>query len=280
HGPPPRHDLVMTAQATAQATDGAAQKLDPVALVTGAGGRLGSAIAGALALRGMRLALADVSAPALERLVYELRSELSLGEGRVLGIEADVASDADVARLVRETLDVFGRLYAGVNNAGVEGPISPAEDLDLEDVLAVYQVNVFGTLRVMKAVLPTFKGQRSGRIVNVASGAGTAGTAFMAAYSSSKHAVIGLTRSIAREVADHNVLVNAVCPGSVESPMMDRIEAELGRLAGEPVSFEAAVPMGRYARPAEVAELVAYLAVDAPAYITGAALVMDGGMRA
>ena len=150
---------------------------------------------------------------------------------------------ADVARLVRETLEVFGRLDAVVNNAGVEGPISPAEDLDLEDVLAVYQVNVFGTLRVMKAVLPTFKGQRSGRIVNVASGAGTAGTAFMAAYSSSKHAVIGLTRSIAREVADHNVLVNAVCPGSVESPMMDRIEAELGRLAGEPVSFEAAVPM-------------------------------------
>src|SRR5205823_272481 len=109
HDPPPGQRREVTSPVPAQGTaEGPTQRVDPVALVTGAGGRLGSAIAGALALRGMRLALADVSAPALERLVYELRSELSLGEGRILGIEADVASDADVARLVRETLEVFG----------------------------------------------------------------------------------------------------------------------------------------------------------------------------
>lgn len=248
----------------------------PVALVTGAGGQLGSAIARALASRRLSLALADVSRPALDRLA----EGLGLEQGRVLSVVADVASDADVARMVAQTMEFFGRLDAVVNNAGVEGPVKPAEELDLGEVLAVYQVNVFGILRVMKAVLPRFKEQRSGRIVNMASGAGTTGSAYMAAYSSSKHAVIGLTRSVAREVADRNVLVNAVCPGCVESPMMDRIESALGALTGAPVSFEDFVPMGRYARPEEVAELVAYLAVESPAYITGAALVIDGGLRA
>jgi NAD(P)-dependent dehydrogenase (short-subunit alcohol dehydrogenase family) len=132
----------------------------------------------------------------------------------------------------------------------------------------------------MKALIPHFKAAGAGRIINIASGAGLAGSEFMAAYSSSKHALIGLTRSAARELAPYGVPVNAVCPGVIESPMMDRIERSLEGLTGRVSSFESAVPMGRYAQPAEVANLVTYLAIDAPLYLTGAALVIDGALRA
>ena len=103
----------------------------------------------------------------------------------------------------------------------------------------------------------------------------------MAAYSASKHAVIGLTRSMAAELGRDGIPVNAVCPGCVESPMMTRIESRLGELAGTgPASFVPAIPMARYCDPAEVAQTVAWLATDAPPYITGSALVIDGGLRA
>ena len=102
----------------------------------------------------------------------------------------------------------------------------------------------------------------------------------MAAYSSSKHALVGLTRSLAREVARYGISANAVCPGCIESPMMERIEDDLAAITGVSASFADAIPAGRYATPQEVAGLVTYLALDAPPYLTGAALVIDGGLRA
>ena len=124
------------------------------------------------------------------------------------------------------------------------------------------------------------KEQQFGRIINMASGAGLSGTPYMTPYNSSKHAVVGITRCLALELGNSGIQVNAVCPGCVESEMMSRIEEEFARIEGEPVSWESSIPLERYAKPEEVASLVGYLAKDAPEYINGQALIIDGGMRA
>lgn len=231
--------------------------------MTGAGGAIGASVAGELARRGRRLVLVDSDASALG----------AVAEHGV-PMQADLTSDEEVSELVRRTVAEVGVPTACVNAAGIEGPVAPVEELALEEVARVYDVNVFAIFRTLRALLPHFKRHGSGRVVNIASGAGLGGVAYMSAYSSSKHAVVGITRSVAAEVAADNVSVNAVCPGCVESPMMARIE---GRLAA---SFRDAIPMRRYAEPSEVAGIVAYLICDAPPYLTGASLVVDGGLRA
>jgi len=200
---------------------------------------------------------------------------------RPLAIAADLRRGDEVDALVGRAIEAKGRIDACVNNAGLAGPVGVAvAELEPGAVTELYEVNVLGVLRVLRAVLPGMQARGSGRIVNIASGAGLAGAEHLAAYSSSKHAVVGLTRSLAREVAAEGISVNAVCPGCVESPMQDGIEAALAARTGAPVSWLPAIPAGRYARPDEIANLVAYLALEAPAYLTGASIVIDGAMRA
>jgi NAD(P)-dependent dehydrogenase (short-subunit alcohol dehydrogenase family) len=245
-------------------------------LVTGAGGQLGAAIAAALAVRGASLVLLDQAQAGLDRTVAGLPAGAS-----VVTSVGDVTDPDAPGRALGLALERFGRLDALVNNAGVEGPVARAEDVPLDDVRRVFEVNVFALLAFSGAAMRHFRATGSGRIVNVASGAGLAGTGMMAAYSASKHAVVGLTRSMAQEGGPAGIAVNAVCPGCVDSPMMGRIEAQLGELTGTgPASFVGSIPMGRYCDPAEVGETVAWLALEAPPYITGTALVIDGGMRA
>jgi NAD(P)-dependent dehydrogenase (short-subunit alcohol dehydrogenase family) len=248
----------------------------PAILVTGAGGQLGSAIARGLAARECRLVLTDVAAERLDA----LRNDLLAEGGWVAVLAQDITTTAGARAVVSAALDTAGRVDVCINAAGIEGPIGPIEEADMADVVRVFDVNVFGTMRVMQAVIPRLVGQGGGRIINIASGAGLAGSANMAPYSSSKHAVIGLTRSAAVELAPRGVSVNAVCPGCVSSPMMQRIETTLASRSQAPTSFAATIPMGRFAEPDEIAGLVTYLSLDAPAYMTGAALVIDGGMRA
>jgi len=245
----------------------------PVVVVTGAGGQIGTAIARAIAARDARVVLVDRDPTSLGRAAQALGGDPQT-------VQLDVTDPEAAPRLVAHVLGSAGRLDAVVNNAGIEGPVGRIDEIPLSAVRTVFDVNVFGLLAVIQAVLPHFRRQRSGRIVNIASGAGLAGSGHMTPYSASKHAVVGITRSVAAEAGPDGIAVNAVCPGCVDSPMMERIEEQLTALTGKAVSFVPSVPMGRYARPDEVADLVAYLALEAPVYMTGAALVIDGGLRA
>ena len=131
-----------------------------------------------------------------------------------------------------------------------------------------------------KAVVPEMKTNRTGRIINMASGAGLAGGALASPYHASKHAVVGLTRSLARELAPHQIAVNAVCPGYVNSPMVDRISLAETEATGHPTDVLGSIPFGRMADGDEVATTVAFLAAEAPIYMTGSCLVVDGALRA
>jgi len=245
----------------------------PVVLVAGAAGQLGQAIVETLAGRGAALVLADRDPVGLER------AGGAAGDASI-AVPTDLRDGEQVESLVGRALAAFGRIDALVNGAGVEGPVAPLEEVSADELIDLYDVNLFGPFRLLKAVLPHLKQRRRGRIVNVASGAGLGGVDFLAAYSSSKHALVGLTRSLARELAPYGISANAVCPGCIDSPMMERIERGLATVTGAEVSFVDAVPAGRYAAPSEIAGLVSYLALDAPPYLTGAALVIDGALRA
>jgi meso-butanediol dehydrogenase / (S,S)-butanediol dehydrogenase / diacetyl reductase len=245
---------------------------EPVVLVVGAAGRLGSAIAGAIAGRGGAVVLADTDEAALERVA-----------GAVPGSEAlvaDVRDDQHVTVVVERVLERYGTLHGCVNAVGFDGPVERLEAVPMKLLREVFETNVFAAARLMQAVLPVFRGQRAGRMVHIASGSGLAGTEYMACYSASKHALVGLIRSVAREVAADAVSVNAVCPGPIASPMMARIEERHTRVTGKPLAYETQIPAGRYADPGEVAEVTAYLATEAPSYLTGQAIVVDGALRA
>jgi NAD(P)-dependent dehydrogenase (short-subunit alcohol dehydrogenase family) len=239
-------------------------------IVAGAGGRLGAAVVEALAARDAELLLADADPTSLGR--YD--------DDAAVTVLADLRDEQQAEELLRRALDAYGHVDAVVNAAGIEGPVGPLEEVGREAFVETYEANVLGPFQLLRAVLPHFKERRQGRIVNIASGAGLAGVAHMAPYSASKHALVGLTRSLAREVAPFGVSVNAVCPGCVDSPMMERIEDSLGALVEGDSSFVGAIPAGRYADPDEVAGLIAYLIFDAPSYLTGEALVIDGALRA
>jgi NAD(P)-dependent dehydrogenase (short-subunit alcohol dehydrogenase family) len=244
------------------------------ALVTGAGGTLGREIILALADKMGSVAITDIDAGRAEQLAGEVRG------CETVVLSGDVADPRFAAQLVGDVVGRFGSIDVLINGAGIEGPIAPVEHLESEAVKRVFAVNVLSMFWLCSAVVPVFKERRIGRIVNLASGAGLSGGAFTSPYNASKHAVVGLTKSLARELAPFGIPVNAVCPGFVASPMVDRIAAGQALLTGEPSDFAGTVPMGRLADPAEVAATVLFLATTAPLYLTGTCLVVDGALRA
>lgn len=279
----------------------------PKVLLTGAAGHLGRHIARRLAPSAAGLALTDLDAGPLGEVASGLDggdgadgghggsapaagrtgsagslgtpTEAAPGAAPVIAIPADVTDEAAARDAVHEAAERLGGLDVLVNAHGIEGPTAPVETLDPADVRRTFDVNVLSLFWLCGAAAEIFKAAGGGRIVNMASGAGLAGGAFTGVYHASKHAVVGLTRSLARELGPAGVAVNAVCPGFVESPMVDRIVSALGDL-DLPTDYRDAVPLGRYADPDEIAEAVRYLACDAPDYITGTYLVLDGGLRA
>ncbi len=247
----------------------------PVVLVTGAAGTIGEAVAETLADRGAALALTDVDSERLDRLATKLRER----GHTVLAEAADLCVPAQVSAVVEHVMAQLGTVNACVLGAGIEGRVGPAEDITDDELATLFDINVLSMFRVLRSLLPIFRERGGGRVVALASGAGTGGAPYLAAYGASKHAVVGLVRAVALEEARTGISINAVCPGMVESQMMARIDVQLGDLGHGSTPGPASVPMGRYAEPVEVAELVAFLALEAPVYITGAAIPVDGGLR-
>jgi len=244
----------------------------PVVLVTGALAGIGRATALVLARQGARVVVSGRNQEAGDALAAELRT---LG-AEALFLRADVRNDAELRSLVDQTVERFGRLDAAVNNAGTEGQPGPIVEQTAETYAATFDTNVLGVLLSMKHELRVMQAQGAGSIVNVSSAYGKIGAAGASVYVASKHAVEGLTKSAALEVATTGIRVNAVAPGPIQTDMIERFT---GGEAGKAWLTEQ-VPAKRLGRAEEVAELIAYVAIGKASYITGQSLSIDGGITA
>ncbi|HKW54164.1 MAG TPA: glucose 1-dehydrogenase [Stellaceae bacterium] len=249
-----------------------------VVVITGAAGGIGQAAARAFAKAGAKLVLVDRDAGAGE----EISGAIRRAGGDARFVAADVTRSADVQAYVKAALDAHGRIDCFFNNAGIEGKVAPTAEHDEAAFDAVIAVNVKGVFLGLRHVLPVMLRQKAGAVVNTASVAGLVGTPGMPAYVASKHAVIGLTKAAAGEVARQGVRVNAVCPGPVDTRMIHSLEAQLD--PSNPASigerYKAGIPSGRYTTAEEIASVVLFLCSDLAANVNGAQWVVDGARTA
>ena len=243
---------------------------DKVALVTGASSGIGRATALVFAREGAKVVVADLNVVGGQETVQLVRA----AGGEAVFVETDVAQAASVEAMVQTALDTYGRLDCAHNNAGVEGVLSRTAEQTEQDWEPVIRINLKGVWLCMKYELPHLVQQGSGAIVNTASGAGLIGVKRMAAYVASKHGVIGLTKTAALEYAKSGVRVNAVCPGVIQTAMVERVS---GRRPDVLEKMIAAEPIGRSGQPEEIAESVVWLCSDAASFVTGHAMAVDGG---
>ena len=244
----------------------------PVVLITGALTGIGRATAIAFAREGARLIVSGRREEAGQALAKELRGLVAEAEF----VKADVHNEADVRTLVDHAVTRFGRLDVAVNNAGTEGQSGPLIEQTAENYAATFDSNVLGVVLSLKHELRVMVPQRRGSIINVSSVAGRIGFAGASIYVASKHAVEGLTKSAALEAAPAGVRVNAVAPGPIETPM-------LNRFVGSPQNkerFLKLIPLQRAGEAEEIAQTILFLASDKAAYVTGQSYVVDGGRLA
>jgi NAD(P)-dependent dehydrogenase (short-subunit alcohol dehydrogenase family) len=249
-----------------------------VALVTGGGNGIGRAACIAFARHGAKIVTVDRDGAAAEATAGIVRQN----GGEALAVTADVTRSAEVQAYVKATIDKFGRIDCFFNNAGIEGKVTPIVDYDDAVFDAVIGVNVKGVFLGLKHVMPHMIRQKSGAIVNTASVAGLVGTPGMPAYVASKHAVLGLTKTAAGEVARQGVRVNAVCPGPVDTRMIHALEAQISpeNPAAMSERYQSAMSTGRYTTVEEIANMVLFLCSDLSANTTGGQFVVDGGRTA
>jgi NAD(P)-dependent dehydrogenase (short-subunit alcohol dehydrogenase family) len=246
---------------------------NPVVLITGALSGIGRAAAIAYAKEGARLVVSGRR----EGAGKELAAELQAIGARAEFVLADVRFEADVQKLIAETIARFGRLDIAVNNAGTEGQSAPITEQTVENYENIFASNVLGTLMLVKHEMKAMLPQGSGSIVNLSSIAGKIGLAGASVYVASKHAVEGITKSAALEGAAAGVRVNAVAPGPVATDMLDRF---VSRNQEAKAGFLASVPARRAAEPDEIVQAIMFLGGDKARYLTGQSITVDGGYTA
>jgi NAD(P)-dependent dehydrogenase (short-subunit alcohol dehydrogenase family) len=244
----------------------------PVVLITGALTGIGRATALAFAREGARLVVSGRREEEGRKLAAELEK---------LGAEAefvrsDVRHEAEIRSLVDKTVARFGRLDVAVNNAGTEGTPGPLTEQTVETYAATFDTNVLGTLLSMKHELRVMVPQGHGSIVNVSSTYGRSGAAGASVYVASKHAVEGLTKAAAMEVAESGVRVNVVAPGPIETGMLNRFTGTAEKKA----ALVGGVPVKRVGKPEEIAQAILFVASDKASFMTGASIAVDGGKLA
>jgi NAD(P)-dependent dehydrogenase (short-subunit alcohol dehydrogenase family) len=250
-----------------------ALKMDnPVILITGALAGIGRATALAAAREGYKVVVSGRNTQTGAALEADLRA----AGAQAHYIKADIRNEAEVQALVEGAIARFGRIDIAVNNAGTEGMPGPIVDQTAESYAATFDTNVLGTVLSVKHEVRVMLAQGSGSIVNVSSSYGHRGAPNASIYAASKHAVEGITKSVALELAGSGVRVNAVSPGPIETAMLDRFTGGEERKA----SLIAGVPLGRTGRPDEIARAILFIGSEAASFITGQILAADGGKTA
>jgi len=252
---------------------------DKIVIVTGASKGIGRAIALRLAKERANIVIADVDKDEGEKVAQMIRE---MGRD-CLAVKCDVRNSQEVEEMVEKTMQKFGRIDILVNNAGVSS-MAPMVELEEKDWDFNMDINAKGQFLCSRAVAKHMIKQRSGKIINNASLAAKRGALFLGHYSASKFAVLGLTYTMAIELAPYNITVNAVCPGIVETDMIRREwkwEGDLRGMTPEKVRKEvlSTIPLGRLAKPEDIAGVVAFLASEDADYITGQAININGGME-
>lgn len=242
-----------------------------VVIVTGGASGIGRATALAFAKKGAKVAVADWKEnDEMVDLIKELGSE-------AIFIKCDVSKTDDVKAMVAQTIAAFGRLDYAFNNAGIEGTSAPTQDCSEENWDKTIGVNLKGVWLCMKYEIPEILKQGKGVIINCASVAGMIGFAGLPAYVASKHGIVGLTKTTALECATQGIRVNVVCPGVIQTPMIDRLTGKTKEAIERFKGFE---PIGRFGLPEEIANAVVWMCSDEASFVTGHVMAVDGGFTA